>query len=163
MESEMLEKFVGTCRPFASVDVAAVVAWIAAIPFADWPQQDPLNGEPRPAMVTDLAWHGFDKTTEAVVNRIVAAFPGCEATRRMLSAIMPGHWIDPHTDARHAETIARIHVPLTTNRQAVFITGGQPHRLEVGKAYLVNTEAEHSIRNDGDTPRIHFMFDVRRV
>jgi aspartyl/asparaginyl beta-hydroxylase len=84
------------------------------------------------------------------------------AYNRMLSVVMPNHVIDPHVDAQPLEWITRVHVPLVTNEQAVTITNNKRYHLEVGKAYLVNTRIEHAVRNDGTTPRIHFMFDVRR-
>ena len=55
----------------------------------------------------------------------------------------------------------RVHVPLLTNDEALFIVNGIPYNLKVGGAYKVNTLAEHAVKNNGPTPRIHLMFDIR--
>jgi hypothetical protein len=112
-------------------------------------------------MVNDLDWHGFGAVTDPMVAALMRYFPGCVADTRMLSVVMPGHAIEPHCDAQPTQWLCRVHVPLTSNPQSAFVVGGQAHHLAVGWAYRVNTEAEHSVRNDGDAPRIHFMFDVK--
>ncbi len=32
--------------------------------------------------------------------------------------------------------------------------------LDAGRAYAIDVRAPHAVRNDGATPRLHFMFDV---
>jgi hypothetical protein len=155
----LLERFAGTCEPLGPVDVVSLAAWIAAIDFADWPQQS--LRELRPAMVTDLNWYGFGLVAEPVVTEAMAWFPEAVAYQRMLSVVMPGHSIEPHTDSQAPYWLCRVHVPLTSNAESRFVVGGVAHVLKVGMAYRVNTEAEHSVTNDGLTPRIHFMFDIR--
>lgn len=148
--------------PFTSVDIAPAVLWLAAIPFEDWPQQHRLADQRlRPAMVTDLDWHGFGATVAPIVDRIIERFPGGAAFQLMLSAVMPGHSIPPHRDGQAPYWVCRVHVPLTSNDKAWFVTGGHAHRLRPGFAYKIDTQAEHAVANDGDTPRVHFMFDVR--
>lgn len=147
----------------ARVDVAEVLAWISAIDFAEWPQQHRVDAQLRPAMVNDLAWQGFGARTDTLVAELLAHLPaGARDCNRMLSVVMPGHSIEAHCDVQPSEWITRVHVPLTTNDRATIVIGGQSHHLEVGMAYLVDTRIEHAVRNDGNTPRIHFMFDVRR-
>jgi hypothetical protein len=162
-------------RPLCKVDVSDLVAWITAIPFEEWPQQHRLNGELRPAMVNDLEWHGFGDRTDRLVFELrahMALLSAPEAYNRMLSVVMPGHHIDRHRDAQPPEWITRVHVPLTTPTPCpdganITVwdspTHGTGFELEVGTAYLVDTREEHSVHNYGETPRIHFMFDVRRT
>lgn len=155
-------RFTGACDLITSVDVADLVSWIGAIDFTDWPQQGRLaDGLIRPSMVTDPEWFGFGKKAEPVVAQVMTHFPDGSAYLRMLSVVMPGHSIEPHRDSQAPYWQCRVHVPLATNEHSAFIVAGERFALEVGKAYRVNTEAEHSVENDGDTPRIHFMFDVR--
>lgn len=154
-------RFSGTCESFAAVSVSEMVAWISAIAFEDWPQQHRLNGQLRPAMVTDRVWHRFGEIAEPVVDGLMDYFPSCMSDQWMLSVVMPGHAIEPHCDEQPPHWLCRVHVPLTTNDQSQFIVGGVARRMTVGQAYRVNTEIEHSVMNDGDSPRIHFMFDVR--
>ena len=141
------------------VDVRGAVEWIEHIPFTDWPQQHRLDdGNIRPAMVKDVGWYGFGEVVQPMIDALSA--PGTHADNLMLSAVMPGHSIPAHADVRAAHALYRIHVPLLTNAKACFIIEGQPYQLKVGRAYRINTEAEHSVVNDGVTPRVHFMFDL---
>lgn len=147
----------------ASVDVADLSTWVGGIAFADWHQQKPLgDGQLRPAMMTDPAWHGFGDAAAPVVSAVMALFPGCTAHQVMLSVVMPGHAIEPHRDEQPPDWVCRVHVPLTSNPESRFIVDGEAHRLEVGSAYAVNTRAKHAVTNDGATPRTHLMMDVRK-
>lgn len=139
---------------FKSCDPTPIAEWITAIPFEDWPQQTHLEDKKiRPAMVTDLGWHGFGDVTEPLVRKIAD-----KDYRRMLSVIMPGHVIPAHRDVQ--DHVTRVHVPITTNEQAKVHFGNESFHMQVGTAYLFNTEELHTIRNDGETPRIHLMFDI---
>jgi hypothetical protein len=160
----------GDVIPLAPVDVRAMVEWITAIPFAAWPQQTRAKpGRPlelKPAMVNDRAWHGFGAQADALIEHVgdrigwSELFGGAAPACPMLSVVLPGHGIDAHVDPQPPGWRCRIHVPLTTNRDAVFVAGGVEHHMDVGTAYAVNVRAAHAIRNLGATPRIHFMVDV---
>jgi aspartyl/asparaginyl beta-hydroxylase (cupin superfamily) len=106
-------------------------------------------------------WRGFGKQYEPIVSVLMGHFPGCHSYQHMLSVVMPGHDIPPHVDPQDPRWLVRVHVPLTTNEQSQFIVDGKHHHMDLGFAYLVNTLAEHAVVNNGATPRIHFMFDVR--
>lgn len=150
-------------EPFASVDVADLVSWVGGVPFSEWPQQHPLHdGQLRPAMVSDPAWHGFKERVSPLVSQLMGSFPGADADTFLLSVVMPGHSIEPHKDLQSPRWQCRVHVPLTSNEGSAFIMEGKVYWMEVGTAYAVNTEREHAVTNDGETPRIHFMFDVRK-
>lgn len=111
-------------------------------------------------MVTDLRWHDFGKYAAAIENALMSNFANCRAYQSMLSVVMPGHSIPPHKDMQGKSWVCRVHVPLLSNEQSKFIVSGVDFHLVPGNAYRVNTEEEHSVENNGDTPRIHFMFDV---
>jgi hypothetical protein len=155
-------RFAGTCEELAPVDASGMAAWIVAIPLLEWPQQQQPHEELKPAMVTDPAWHEFGAVAAPIVDHLMALFPGCEAHQRMLSVVMPGHSIPPHRDQQPANWLCRVHVPLLTNDRSEFWVGDQVHHMAPGMAYRVNTLVVHSVINQGDSPRIHFMFDVRR-
>ena len=155
----MLARFDGAVAPLATVDVKALVAWIEAIDLHAWPQQ--TRRELKPAMVNDLGWFDFGKHSQPIVDFLIPLFPGCTAHDRMLSCVMPRHSIPPHIDNQPPSWICRVHVPLMSNPLSRFTVAGRHYHLDVGEAYTVNTEAIHSVKNEGPTPRIHFMFDVR--
>jgi hypothetical protein len=152
-------RFTGTCEELAPVDASGMAAWIAAIPFSEWPQDSD-----RPAMVADPAWHGFADVARPVVASLMPLFAGCEAEayQHYVSVVMPGHSIPPHRDEQGHDWLCRVHVPLITNARSEFLVGDQAHHMTPGMAYRVNTLAVHSVINQGSTPRIHFMFDVRQ-
>lgn len=157
-------RFTGTVEAIAPIDVAELIAWIGGISFEDWPQQHRLaDGGIRPAMVTDPDWFGFKAVSDPVVDQLMEHLPECSAyPTRFLSVVMPGHAIEAHRDMQAPDWICRVHVPLLSNDRSAFVVGGHAHKLEPGMAYRVNTEAEHSVVNDGRTPRIHMMFDLRQ-
>ena len=87
-------------------------------------------------------------------------FPGCRVLQNLISPLMVGQTIAIHADQQPPDWIVRIHVPITTNPEAVYCNPPVEHRMEVGKAYLINTKAPHECWNRGDKDRIHFMWDV---
>ena len=65
-----------------------------------------------------------------------------------------------HKDADGDEYMARIHVPLITNKKCVFISESQHLHMEAGKAYMVWVNNWHQIRNDSDQDRYHLICDA---
>lgn len=154
-------------QEFCKVDVSALIRWVEAIPFEAWPQQHRVNpAQIRPAMANVLSWHGFGRETDPIVTELMrrgfdSGMKSKWATNnRMLSVVMPGEDIEPHSDNPGPPWRVRVHVPLATNDRAVFLVEDVPYHMEVGHAYFVNVRQRHEVRNDGATPRIHFMFDV---
>lgn len=147
----------------SGLDVAELSAWIQEIPLTEWPPGD--LAQLRPAMVTDPQWNGIANRTDELVARLLRE-AGCLMAgsfvdkHRWLSVVMPGHTIDPHSDAAEPGWVRRVHVPLTTNEKAIVVSGGKRHHLEVGSAYLFDKTTRHSVTNKGATPRIHFMFEI---
>lgn len=141
------------------VDITSMRDWITAIPFEEWHQSAPG----RPSMMTDPAWRDFGGYAAAMVRQVAPSLPyGARTLQHMLSVVMPYQWITPHADgAPYPDWITRIHVPLTSNDKAWVISDRQVRRLLPGSAYKFDMTVEHAVTNGGDTPRIHFMFDVR--
>lgn len=153
-----MERFKSACEALIPVQIAPLVDWIEAIDFKDMPQRHNL-GDGK-AVIVDPEWERFYERTDAVVKRILALFPQCKSKARMLVVVMPGHSIKPHADPQSPDWRARVHVPLVSNDKSKFIVGGEAYQLKPGTAYCVNPEIQHSVVNDGDTRRIHFIFDV---
>jgi Aspartyl/Asparaginyl beta-hydroxylase len=158
-------KWNGTCERIGNVDCSELSDWIMAIPFRDWPQQHKVDEQLRPAMVNDPDWHQFGRYAMAfmIANPLPPFLGGPKVKDTMLSVVMPGHRIEPHRDSLGDEWITRIHVPLVTNRETEFIIDGREYGMWVGGSYMVNISREHSVVNNGKTPRIHFMFDCYNI
>jgi aspartyl/asparaginyl beta-hydroxylase (cupin superfamily) len=125
-----------------------------------WVRQPEHKGDFRPAIINETNWPDLYARTDRVVSELMTRFPGCDDRARVVSVVCPGDYVPPHTDMHPPEWITRVHVPIITNDGAFFISQDQPHHMEVGSAYIVNTEVPHAIRNDGTANRVHLMFDV---
>ncbi|HET6591458.1 MAG TPA: aspartyl/asparaginyl beta-hydroxylase domain-containing protein [Xanthomonadales bacterium] len=86
--------------------------------------------------------------------------PGGAIIRAMAAKLLAGGKITPHVDSHPSfHRGHRIHVPITTNHRVRFMIDGRPHQLEVGRAYEINNQMNHSVMNKGDEDRITFIFD----
>lgn len=155
----------GTCEPFCDVDVAPVTAWI---------ERTLLDPETRTAtapcyedfvsrhiMVSRLDWNDGEEHLRPLMDKVMADhFPGCRILQHLISPLMVGQTIAIHADQQPPDWIVRVHVPITTNPEAIYCNPPVEHNMEVGKAYLINTKEPHQCWNNGKTDRIHFMWDV---
>lgn len=83
-------------------------------------------------------------------------FPKAMFARLVAHGRINRHRDGPGTNLR----THKIHVPLRTNPLALLEAGGIERHLECGQAYEVNNIGPHAVRNDGDTDRVHFIFEV---
>lgn len=85
---------------------------------------------------------------------------GGTIVRAMAAKLLAGGKIRPHIDTHPSFHCGhRIHVPITTNPRVRLMIDGRPHRLEVGNAYEINNQKNHSVMNKGSEDRITFIFD----
>jgi hypothetical protein len=64
-----------------------------------------------------------------------------------------------HRDGDGSEYMARVHIPIITNKKCVFISEGTTLHMEAGKAYAVWVNNWHQIRNDSEDDRYHIICD----
>ena len=87
--------------------------------------------------------------------------PGGEVIRSMAAKLLPGGKIKTHAHVPPSFRCGhRIHVPITTNHRVWFTIDGRPDQLEVGQAYEVNNQKQHSVANTSVEERITFIFDT---
>ena len=80
--------------------------------------------------------------------------------RAMAAKLLAGGKITPHHDSHPSFHCGhRIHVPITTNPRVRFMIDGRPYQLQVGQAYELNNQKQHSVMNKGVDERITFIFD----
>jgi aspartyl/asparaginyl beta-hydroxylase (cupin superfamily) len=78
----------------------------------------------------------------------------------MAAKLLTGGKITPHIDAHESFRRGhRIHIPITTNKRVRFMIDGRPNQLQVGQAYEINNQKQHSVMNKGKEDRITFIFD----
>ena len=86
--------------------------------------------------------------------------PGGTIIRAMAAKLLAGGKIAPHVDSHPSfHRGHRIHVPITTNPRVRFMIDGRPHQFQVGEAYEINNQKNHSVMNKGEDDRITFIFD----
>jgi hypothetical protein len=79
--------------------------------------------------------------------------------RAMFAWLPVGGEISIHSDGNASHYIHKIHVPLITNSDTIFHVGRQEKHLPEGEIIEVNNKRTHSVKNDGDQDRIHFIFE----
>jgi hypothetical protein len=69
--------------------------------------------------------------------------------------------IKPHVDGGVMLQLGRrIHIPLITNSKVIFEVFGEKKYLEVGNWYEINNIIPHSVINDSEYDRVHFIVDL---
>jgi len=108
------------------------------------------------------AWPQWRELLEPVLEQAVRDYGYARGVfpRVMLARMPPGGVIHPHIDANPAAKWPhKIHVPLSTNPGVVCFFGGGEHHFPQGEAVEVDNLGPHWVRNDGDTDRIHLIFE----
>lgn len=120
------------------------------------------EGWPEIEVRKEPGWHRLADVAVPVMHDIIErCYPkGGTIIRAMAAKLLVGGKIRPHRDSHpsfhHGH---RIHVPITTNPRVRFIIDGRPYRFEVGQAYELNNQLQHSVANKGSEDRITFIFD----
>jgi hypothetical protein len=107
-------------------------------------------------------WPRLSDVALPIMDSIISKhYPtGGTVIRAMAAKLVAGGKITPHVD-RHPSFHRghRIHVPITTNSRVRFMIDGKPYQLQVGEAYELNNQKQHSVMNKGAEDRITFIFD----
>lgn len=171
-----------TIRRLGPVDIAALKAAVLALPEAVWDAENATKPNRFEALdrtrhivfrfvdtVRDWrtshdrpAWADWRALIEPVLRQAVApyGYEHGEFPRVMFARMAPGGEIKPHRDANAAAKWPhKIHVPLLTNDKVTFYVEGTGYHLPEGEAAEVNNMGVHAVKNDGDTDRIHLIFE----
>ena len=169
-------------RELGPVDIDALRAAVLAIPEDVWEAEN--AGKPNRFEVLDEtrhivfrfidsprdwrgshdcpAWADWRGLLEPVMAEAVRGYGYRRGVfpRVMLASMPPGGVIHPHTDANPAAKWPhKIHVPVSTNPAVVCFFGGAERHFPVGEAVEVDNLGRHWVRNDGDSDRIHLIFE----
>lgn len=171
-----------TIRRLGPVDIAALKAAVLAIPEPVWDAEN--AGKPNRFEALDKtrhivfrfvdsvrdwrgshdrpAWAEWKALIEPVLRQAVAPYGYANGVfpRVMFARMAPGGEIKPHRDANAAAKWPhKIHVPLLTNDKVTFYVDGVGYHLPEGEAAEVNNMGVHAVKNDGETDRIHLIFE----
>ncbi|QIK95599.1 aspartyl/asparaginyl beta-hydroxylase domain-containing protein [Sphingomonas sp. HDW15A] len=169
-------------RTLGTVDIVALREAVLAIPEALWDAEN--AGKPNRFQALDATRHilfrfperlsdwrtGRDRPLmeewrpllEPVLTSATAnyGYARGDYPRIMLANMSPGGIIHPHRDTNaSAKWPHKIHVPLTTNEKVTFFVGGEGYHFAEGEAVEVNNMGLHAVANEGETPRIHLIFE----
>jgi hypothetical protein len=137
---------------FDALDETRHIVFRFVSSFADW--RDARNNE--------RLWDQWAPLLKPVLTKATQPYGYADGNypRVMLARMAPGGVIHPHRDANPAAKWPhKIHVPLTTNDKVAFFVAGVPYYFPVGEAVEVNNMAVHAVKNEGDTDRIHLIFE----
>ncbi len=164
------------------VEVAALANAVAAIPASVWDSENSHKPNKFEALdktqhivfrfVSDLhdhrvsydlpIWSEWSEKVMPVMQQ-ATQFYGYKRgaySRVMLAKMDPGGEILLHVDSEPASGFPhKIHVPLQTNPRVKFYVKPYYYHFQVGKAYEVNNRIGHAVKNDGDTSRVHLIFE----
>jgi len=136
---------------FDALDATRHIIFRFVTRLRDWRESHdrPLWAEWRPLLEPVLA------AATADYGYARGAFP-----RVMLARMAPGGVIHPHRDTNPAAKWPhKIHVPLVTNDRVTFYVDGVGYRLTEGEAVEVNNMGSHAVANEGESDRIHLIFE----
>lgn len=96
-------------------------------------------------------------------REILSAFK-CETETVRLLNLGAGGIIHEHRDpgAGYHDGFLRIHIPVSTNEKTSMTVGGATVFMKAGECWYANFSDLHSVRNDGDTDRVHLVIDGLR-
>ena len=88
----------------------------------------------------------------------------CPILSARLMKLDPGAVIVPHRDyaSGYEDGMFRIHIPIRTNDRVEFILNGQRLDMKAGECWYTNVNFEHSVENNGESPRDHLVIDGAR-
>ena len=120
------------------------------------------DGWPEMKITKEAAWDALKEPAVPLMRHIINHHyePGGTVIRAMAAKLKAGGIISPHRDTHQSFIHShRIHIPITTNPGVRFMINGRPHRFEIGNAYEINNQQNHSVMNSGREDRITFIFD----
>jgi hypothetical protein len=137
---------------FDALDATQHIVFRFVSNFADW----------RNAANNERLWDAWQPLLAPVLTKATEPYGYADGTypRIMLARMAPGGVIHPHRDANPAAKWPhKIHLPLTTNEKVTFFVDGVGYHFPAGHAVEVNNMAVHAVKNEGDTDRIHLIFE----
>lgn len=97
------------------------------------------------------------------LSEVISSFK-CELLSVRLLRLSPGSRIKPHRDHNlgYEDGCFRLHIPITTNPGVRFILDEVDLNMKEGSCWYTNVNYTHSVRNEGNTDRVHLVIDGQR-
>ena len=96
------------------------------------------------------------------LREVLGAF-ACPLDAARLMRLGPGSVIKEHhdNDLRFEQGVARLHIPVVTNPDVIFLLNGERIVLDAGACWYLRLSDPHAVYNGGASDRIHLVIDVR--
>jgi hypothetical protein len=102
----------------------------------------------------------FDEVLRFVNNTLYKEYPDGEFTRVVLHRLSPKYNINPHEDVGyHLENCRRVHLPIITDENVVFLVKNIKVPMNVGFLTEINNNVNHSVLNNSNASRVHLIMD----
>ncbi len=98
---------------------------------------------------------------DALVRDALAAIKATELGYVMVVKLKAGGIVTPHVDeGPYSDHFTRFHLVLSTNEGCLFHVGDEIQHMEAGSLWQFDHKARHQFINNGDTDRVHIIFDA---
>ncbi|MGW7435560.1 aspartyl/asparaginyl beta-hydroxylase domain-containing protein [Streptomyces sp. NPDC054849] len=123
------------------------------------PDGDPGRTDAGGPGLADYADTPFMAKVPYTASVLAGLGPALRSVRYM--SMEPGAAVGVHTDYPYGLPVgwARLHMPITTNDQAVIVIDGAEQRWQPGELWYANFGLPHHLYNRGDQPRVHLVID----
>ena len=111
-------------------------------------------------------WEGWKSLLLPILKKATAPYGYTNGffSRIMLAKLPAQEFIAPHIDGdERGYAPHKIHIPVQTNDSAYFFLDNQRFHLKEGYAYEVNNGTRHAVANQGNSHRIHLIFEYLNV
>lgn len=119
---------------------------------------DPARTDPGPSDLLDFLDTPLMDETPYIASVLTALRLPLRAVRLM--SLEPGQSVEEHRDGCGLPRgWVRLHLPITTNSEAVIVLADREHRWQPGELWYADFGGLHSVRNNGTQARVHLVID----
>ena len=103
----------------------------------------------------------FNSFLGMLKNIFIERYGEGDIVRAILVKLPANKSIEAHQDfGESLENTRRYHLPIETNDKVLFTVGGETKNLKAGDIWEIkNTDKVHSVKNNGETDRVHLIVD----
>ena len=107
-------------------------------------------------------WADTELLAQSRYLRDILGSFACPLESVRLMRLAPGSTIKPHRDVDLAAEagVARLHIPVITNRDVDFRLNGTRVDMRPGSVWYLRLADPHGVINAGKTPRVHLVIDA---
>lgn len=116
------------------------------------------------AMEIDMSLYKDTELLEELeeLNSILELIPSKKGSVRLMK-LEKDSFIKEHIDdsLEFEDGCVRLHIPLKTNKEALFFSDGKSFFMECGTCWYLDANRPHSVENRGDSERVHLVVDTQ--